>query len=83
MKRDILVIRLIAASLATTFGSLWVAFYISGMVAPPEPEIATIGRHLCLVLFFVTFIWSMALYSAFRKEERIRRSAPANSERAE
>ena len=68
MKRDILVIRLIAASLATTFGSLWVALYLSGMVAPPEPQIATIGRHLCLVLFCVTFVWCMFLYAAFRRD---------------
>jgi hypothetical protein len=63
-------VRMIAASCATTFGSLWLALYVSGLVAPPEPEIATLGRRICLVLFIVTFIWSMVLYASYHKEQK-------------
>lgn len=74
MKRDILVIRLIAVCLAVTAGSLWIALFFSAQLAPPEPEIATLGRHLCLVIFVVTFAWCLVLYAAFRKEQ-----APASA----
>ena len=69
MKRDILVIRMIAVCVAVTAGSLWIALFFSAQLAPPEPEIATLGRHLCLVIFVVTFVWCLALYAAFRKEQ--------------
>jgi hypothetical protein len=68
VKKDIRVIRMIAAVSSMFFGSLWIAFTISNEVAPPEPEIARILRHACLVLFIVAAIWGLYLYSVFRRE---------------
>jgi hypothetical protein len=65
---DIRVVRMTAAVLTALFGSLWLAFYLSAMVAPPEPEIATFGRHACIVLFFISAIWAAWLYAAFKSD---------------
>jgi hypothetical protein len=68
VKTDIRVVRMTAAVLSTMFGSLWIAFTLSAMVAPPEPEIATLGRRLCLALFILSTIWALALYAVYRAE---------------
>jgi hypothetical protein len=62
---------MIAAVSTMFFGSLWIAFFVSNEVAPPEPEIARLGRHACLALFFLSAIWGTGLYVAFRKEDRV------------
>lgn len=79
MKRDILVIRMIAVCLAVTAGSLWIALFFSAQLAPPEPAIATLGRRLCLVIFVVTFAWCLVLYAAFRKEQAHASATTANA----
>lgn len=69
MKWDPRMARFVAASLATTFGSLWLTFYLSGVIATEPPEF-TILRHVSMVLFFATTIWGLYLYFVHLREER-------------
>jgi hypothetical protein len=72
VKKDIRVIRMIAAVSFAFFGSLWIALRISGEVAPPEPEIAKVLKPAFLILCIASAIWGVALYIQFRQSERTR-----------